>query len=127
MEYTMDDQGVDGKKGTYAELLTEVFGGIEVFGDEYEVLKNLLEVETAEEIIFTTEEDGDYTKFNLILEQIYKTSEIKESEVGDGYTLYEFMGVRLVVTGYPISIIFIKTCDRELFDSVTDSIYPKIN
>lgn len=114
MEYTLE---------SYAPLLTDEYGGEECFGEEFEMLKKMLEVEKAEEIIFTTSEDGElghYEKCTRLAEYFKKFHKLKESESnGTDYILVDFDGTKVVMTNYPFDIFFIKISDKEKFDEQT--------
>jgi len=123
MIYTMDDNPMKGRKGTYADLLTEEYGGMEVYGEEWKAVKELLGVEKPEEIIITTDEDGekeDYDRFNRI-HDLFPIS-ISLNNNHENYSLHEIEGVRFVFSYGPIYVIFIKAVDREKFNEITNKL-----
>jgi hypothetical protein len=125
MNYTMDNVS-EGQLGTFALLLTDEYGGEEIHGGEFRAVKELLGVETAEEIILTCDEDTgspeEYERFRRIVEKLKNSPELKSSEFDGGYDLYELEGVPVVYRYEEIEILFIRTCDREKFDAITDKI-----
>lgn len=120
----MDDEA-NGTVGSYALLLTEEYGGEEVFGKEWVILKKMFEVENPEEIILTTEEDGDledYERFNHIWEVLRSLVPVMEVLEEGGYNMYEFEGLRFIFHYDSIAVIYLKAVDREKFNEVMNKI-----
>jgi len=125
----MDDAS-KGTLGSYADLLTDDYGGYEVYGEEWKILQKLFETDKPEEIIFTCDQDVDspeeYKDFDKLQEEIQALPELcKEDYPDGGYTMYDFKGVKLVLHLYPFTIIFIKGNDREKFDELTKQFFSK--
>lgn len=115
VEYTLE---------TYAPLLTEEFGGWEVYGEEVKGLQKMLGVKTADEITLTTSEDGDLDYYKVcadLSEKLGNTEQIEEMELsGELYRLYEMEGIKIVMATYPFVMFFIRVADKEKFESIME-------
>lgn len=117
MKYTMEEDGID---GCYAMLLTDAYGGVEIFGEEWEILSKLFETDKPEEITLTTDEDVEdhvsYDRFRELVKQI-EGSPVLKSEID--YPLYDFNGVHIVVYHEGLVTLFLKVVDKEKFNELT--------
>lgn len=117
MNYTVDN---------YSVLLTEEYGGIECFGEEFELLKKLLKVNEPSELIFTTSEDSeneiDCNKYVKLSEHLQTLTLLDSGDnEGNNYYLCNFNGIEIVHCTYPFEIFFIKIKDRDNFEKLFEN------
>lgn len=96
--------------GTLQDLLSEEYGGEEVFGEEVVIVELLLGCDACD-IIFTTT-DEDFESVDKIVSDLIK---LKPFRVVSGYSYYNYKGVKLVynyVEGGLVTL-FINKVDKD--------------
>ena len=114
MEYTRE---------TYQELLEE---DPELYGEESEIIKKMLGESDLTKITLTTSEDvisnKRYVRFKKLVSDNYKEETVIFTSYGDGYSLSEIGGIKVVLCFTPFEIIFLKIEDKEEFEKIFENV-----